>query len=140
MDVALDLYNKTGPANVWARHQRYTDAIVAAAQALGLQPFAQAEVRSVTVTALHVPAGIDGDGVRKALRTEHGYVLGGGQARLAGKIIRIGTMGDVSQTDIVAMLGALEMNLLAAGLKVNAGAAQQAALRVFLHAGQPALA
>ena len=76
--------------------------------------------------AIHVPEGISGDEICKKLRVEHGYVLGGGQEKLAGKIIRIGTMGDVSQTDVLAMLGALEMELLSAGLKIQAGAGVQA--------------
>ncbi|HEY5349947.1 MAG TPA: alanine--glyoxylate aminotransferase family protein [Candidatus Lustribacter sp.] len=137
LDVALDRYAETGPAAVWARHDRYTRAIVAAAETMGLELFAQPGVRSVTVTAICVPAGIDGDVVRKAMRVERGFVLGGGQARLAGKIIRIGTMGDISQTDVLEMLGALEMELLAAGLNIAAGTGVQAALRVFLEAGQP---
>jgi aspartate aminotransferase-like enzyme len=132
MDAALDRYNDEGAANVWARHERYTNAIVAAAQALGLELFAEAGVRSVTVTAIVVPAGIDGDAIRKTLRVERGYVLGGGQSKLAGKIIRIGTMGDISQTDVLGMLGALEIELLKAGYPATAGSAQQAALRVFL--------
>ena len=137
LDVALDRYAETGPANVWARHERYTNGIIAATEALGLELYAQPGVRSVTVTAITVPAGIDGDAIRKAMRVEHGFVLGGGQARLAGKIIRIGTMGDISQTDVLGMLGALEMELLGAGLKIQVGSGVQAALRVFLEASQP---
>jgi len=137
MEVALDRYNATGPANVWARHQLYTNGIIAAAETLGLELFAQPGVRSVTVTAIKVPAGIDGDAIRKNMRIERGFVLGGGQARLAGKIIRIGTMGDISQTDVLGMLGSLEMELLGAGLKIQVGSGVQAALRVFLEASQP---
>lgn len=137
MDVALDRYNETGPANVWARHARYTNGIIAAAEALGLELFARPGVRSVTVTAIKVPHGIDGDAIRKTMRVERGFVLGGGQARLAGTIIRIGTMGDISQTDVLGMLGALEMELLGAGLNIQVGSGVQAALRVFLEAGQP---
>jgi aspartate aminotransferase-like enzyme len=70
------------------------------------------------------------------MRVERGFVLGGGQGRLAGKIIRIGTMGDISQTDVLGMLGALEMELLGAGLKIHVGSGVQAALRVFLEASQ----
>ena len=137
LDVALDRYAETGPAEVWARHARYTRGIVAAAETLGLDLYAQSGVRSVTVTAIVVPPGIDGDAIRKKIRVERGFVLGGGQARLAGKIVRIGTMGDISQTDVLGMLGALELELLGAGLNVQVGAGVQAALQVFLEAGQP---
>jgi aspartate aminotransferase-like enzyme len=137
IDVALDRYNSEGPANVWARHERYTRGIIAAAQALDLELFAQPDVRSITVTAIVVPEGINGDAIRKTLREKRGLVLGGGQGKLAGKIIRIGTMGDISQTDVLGMLGALEMELLEAGFAITAGSGVQAALRVFLEAGQP---
>jgi aspartate aminotransferase-like enzyme len=138
MDVALDRYNDEGPANVWARHERYTRGIIAAAEALGLELFAQPGVRSVTVTAIKVPSGIDGDAIRKTMRVERGFVLGGGQGKLAGTIIRIGTMGDISQTDVLGMIGSLEMELLEAGFQITAGSGVQAALRVFLDAAPPA--
>lgn len=137
LDVALDRYAQEGAANVWARHERNTNAIIAFAEAAGLELFAAPGVRSVTVTAIKNPAGVSGDDIRKNLRVEHGYVLGGGQEKLAGKIIRIGTMGDISQTDILGMLGALEMELLKAGHKLTAGSGVQAAVRVFMEAGQP---
>jgi aspartate aminotransferase-like enzyme len=137
MDVALDRYNSEGPANVWTRHERYTRGIIAAVEALGLELYAQPDVRSITVTAIVVPEGINGDGIRKAMREKRGLVLGGGQGKLAGKIIRIGTMGDISQTDVLGMLGALEMELLEAGFNVTVGSGVQAALRVFLESAPP---
>jgi aspartate aminotransferase-like enzyme len=138
MDVALDRYNAEGPSNVWMRHERNTKAIIAAAEALGLELFAQPDVRSVTVTAIKVPDGVNGDAIRKTMRVERGFVLGGGQGKLAGKIIRIGTMGDITQTDVLGMLGALEMELLGAGQHVQVGTGVQAALRVFLDGAVPA--
>ncbi len=137
LDVALDRYAAEGPHNVWARHERNTNAIVAFADALGLELFAKPGVRSVTVTAIKVPAGVNGDEIRKKLRVERGFVLGGGQEKLAGQIIRIGTMGDITQTDVLGMLGALEMELLNAGLKIQVGSGVQAALSVFLEARGP---
>jgi aspartate aminotransferase-like enzyme len=137
LDVALDRYAQEGPANVWARHERNTNAIIAFAEAVGLELFAAPGMRSVTVTAIKMPAGVKGDEIRKKLRVERGYVLGGGQEKLAGQIIRIGTMGDISQTDVLGMLGALEMELLNQGYKLTVGSGVQAALRVFMEASQP---
>jgi aspartate aminotransferase-like enzyme len=131
LDVALDGYADEGPANVWARHDRNTRAIVAAAEGLGLTLFAADGVRSVTVTAINVPEGIGGDAIRARLRTERGVVLGGGQGKLAGKIIRIGTMGDITPNDVLEMLGALEGELIAAGLKATPGSGVAAARAVF---------
>jgi (S)-ureidoglycine-glyoxylate aminotransferase len=90
------------------------------------------------VVAIEMPAGIDGDAIRAGLRASRGVVVGGGQKELKGKLVRIGTMGDLSQTDVLGALGALEIALLEAGAPVHAGAGVQAALRVFLEAEQPA--
>ena len=88
--------------------------------------------------ALRLPEGIDGDAIRRSLREARGVVIGGGQKSLKGKILRIGTMGDLTQTDVLGALGALEIALLDAGAPVHAGTGVQAALRVFLEAEQPA--
>jgi aspartate aminotransferase-like enzyme len=129
LDVGLDRYNAEGPANVWARHSRYTRAIHAAVEAIGLRVFSQPGVHSVTVTAINLPSSVDGNAVRKNLHAR-GVVIGGGQGKLVGKIIRIGTMGDLSPADVTGMLGALELELQSAGLKVPIGAGVEAAGRV----------
>ena len=138
LDVALDLFEKEGDANVWRRHDRYARAIRAALEALGLKIYSQDGAHSPTVVAAYVPANIDGDAVRKRLREERGLMLGGGQKDLKGKIIRIGTMGDLSQTDIVGMIGALELALLDAGHNVQLGSGGKAALAIFLAESVPA--
>jgi aspartate aminotransferase-like enzyme len=132
LDAALDLYEAEGPTDVWARHARYARAIRAACAALQLEVFSKDGAHSDTVVAVNVPAGLDGDAIRRALREERGLTLGGGQKELKGKIIRIGTMGDLSQTDILGMLGALELELLNAGHPVQIGTGAKAALEVFL--------
>ena len=132
LDAALDRYASDGPANVWARHSRYAHAIRAACQALRLESFSDPAAHSVTVVAVSVPVGVDGDAVRRTLREERGITLGGGQAELKGKIIRIGTMGDLTQSDILGMLGALELALIDAGHIAPLGSGAKAALEVFL--------
>jgi aspartate aminotransferase-like enzyme len=138
LEAALDRYEAEGPANVWARHARYALALRTACAALSLEVFSRDGAHSVTVVAAKVPAGIDGDAVRRVLREERGITLGGGQKELKGKIIRIGTMGDLSQTDLLGMLGALEIALLDAGHPVRLGSGGKAALEVFLESAVPA--
>jgi aspartate aminotransferase-like enzyme len=128
LDVALDRYNAEGPANVWARRERYTRAIIAAAEALGLTIFSQPGVHSVTVTAINVPEGVDGNAIRKALRAKYDVVIGGGQGKLVGKIIRIGAMGDLSPDDVLGALEALESEMRAGGATIAPGTARAAAL------------
>ena len=138
MDVGLDIFEETGAPAVWERHARYARAIRACATALGLAIFSQENAHSVTVVAIRLPAGIDGDAIRASLRDERGVVIGGGQGKLKGQILRIGTMGDLTQTDVLGALGALEIALLEAGADIHIGTGVQAALKVFLEEEQPA--
>lgn len=132
LDAALQMYHAEGAEHVWQRHEMYAQAIRAAFNALGLGVFSQPGAHSVTVVAGNVPEGVDAATLLRKLREERGVSLSGGQLELKGKIVRMGTMGDVSQTDVLGALGALEMALLEYDVPVHVGAGVQAALRVFL--------
>ena len=132
LDAALQHYHHEGAQNVWHRHDMYAHAIRAAFAALELPVFSQPDAHSVTVVAGSVPPRVDAATLLRKLREERGVSLSGGQLELKGKIVRMGTMGDVSQTDVLGALGALEMALLEYEVPVHAGAGVQAALRVFL--------
>jgi aspartate aminotransferase-like enzyme len=138
LDAALHEYERAGATAAYERHARYAQAIRTAATALGLTIFSSEGAHSPTVVAIRVPDGVDGDAVRKRMREDRGVVIGGGQGDLKGKIVRIGTMGDLSQTDVLGALGALEIALLESGAKVQIGAGVQAALKVFLEAERAA--
>ncbi|MDQ6929862.1 MAG: alanine--glyoxylate aminotransferase family protein [Candidatus Eremiobacteraeota bacterium] len=132
LDVALARYHAEGPQSVWRRHASYARAIRAAVGALGLEIFSAPGAHSNTVVAVKASPGMDVARLLKQLREERGVCLSGGQLELKGKIFRIGTMGDISQTDVLGMLGALEIALLEQDLPVHLGRGVQAALRVFL--------
>jgi len=100
LDVAIDRYHNEGAASVYARHDRYARAIRAFAEAAGIELFSQPGSHSVTVVAMHVPPGLDVSTVRSALRDRYDVILGGGQAELKGKILRMGTMGDLTPADV----------------------------------------
>jgi aspartate aminotransferase-like enzyme len=138
LDVALDEYEQGGAEAAYERHDRYARAIRAAAAAMGLKLFSSDGGHSPTVVAIEMPEGIDSDKVRKSMREDRGVVVGGGQKELKGKIIRIGTMGDLTQTDILGALGAFEIGMLEAGANVQVGVGVQAALKVFLASGSAA--
>ena len=138
LDAGLAEFERLGAAAVHRRHARYAQAIRAAAEALGLALFSQPGAHSPTVVAIRLPEGIDGDAIRTSMREARGVVIGGGQGTLKGSIVRIGTMGDLTQTDILGAIGAFEIALLEAGAPIHVGTGVQAALKVFLEAGQPA--
>ncbi len=100
LDVAIERYHAEGAANVYARHDRYARAIRAFARASGIEIFSQPGAHSVTVVAMHVPTGLQASAIRAGLRDRFDAILGGGQAELKGKIVRMGTMGDLSAADM----------------------------------------
>jgi aspartate aminotransferase-like enzyme len=132
LDAALAAYHAEGAPRVWQRHRMYAQAIRSAVEALGLQVFSDQSAHSDTVVAVKALPDMDVGAVLKKLRLERGVSLSGGQLELKGKIFRIGTMGDVSQTDVLGMIGALEIAMLEQNLPVHMGKGVQAALRVFL--------
>ncbi|MGD0764828.1 MAG: alanine--glyoxylate aminotransferase family protein [Dehalococcoidia bacterium] len=117
LDVALGMMLKEGLQNIFARHKRVGALTREGVKALGLELLADERFASDTVTAVKVPAGVDGKLLVKTMREEYDTVLAGGQAALMGKIFRIGHLGLVSEGDILACLEALKQALPKVGFK-----------------------
>jgi len=79
--------------------------------ALGFQLYAREGYRSNTVTSAVPPPGLDVAAFRKLLDTRYGVVIAGGQAKMAGKMIRVGHLGAVADGDVVQVLWAIEQAL-----------------------------
>jgi aspartate aminotransferase-like enzyme len=126
VDEGLRLMNEEGQAAVFARHVACAAATQAGLQALGFELFAEPAHRSRTVTAAHIPAGLDWKAFNAELK-RRGLILAGGQARLAGKVFRVGHLGSVSVDEIVDALETIEAVSLEWGRTVEAGAATRAA-------------
>ncbi len=124
LEVALKMMLAEGREAIFARHQRVADLVRGRARAMGLRLFADAAHASNTVTAISVPEGIEGKALTKALRERERVVVGGGQDRLEGKIIRIGHLGYVHEPEIVACMDALERQLVALGHRVPVRSAE----------------
>ncbi len=133
LDVALAQYHREGAPAVHRRLAMYAQAIRAAFEALGLEIFSQPGAHSVTVVTAKIPPGVDAAKLLRDLRENRGIVLAGGQLDLKGKIIRMGTMGNISQTDVLGAIEAIEIALLDYDVPVQIGAAGKAALSVFLN-------
>jgi aspartate aminotransferase-like enzyme len=136
LDVAIDLYEREGGHNVWARHARYTVALQQAVKALGMEVFSRDGVHSVTVTGILTPRGLNNGAILAKLLDEHGVVISGGQGKMAGKMWRWGTMGAFSEADMVDALRAFEAVIRQEGYAFVDGAAVNAARDVFARAGE----
>ena len=86
-----------GYQQIFARHAACAAAAQRRTHGSRLQLFADPAHASQTVTAAWLPEGVDWSALNKAMRAR-GLVLAGGQDRLAGQILRIGHLGDVSPT------------------------------------------
>jgi len=128
---ALKIMKEDGLENIFKRHKKMADATRAAVEALGLELFAPLAASDV-VTAVNVPAGIDGEKLVKTMRDVHGVTMAGGQSELKGKIFRVAHMGFIDELDIIAGISCLEKVLTQMGYKFNLGAGVKAAEEIFL--------
>ncbi len=128
---ALKMMQLDGLENIFARHKKMADAVRAAALALGLELFAPSAA-SNAVTAVKVPAGLDGEKLVKTMRDVYGVTIAGGQDELKGKVFRIAHMGFIAEFDIITGLVCLEKVLYQMGYKFTIGAGVKAAEEVFL--------
>jgi aspartate aminotransferase-like enzyme len=134
LEEAIARYAAAGPEAVFARHAGYAHAIRSAAAAIGIDVFSRPDAHSVTVVAMKAPDGVDVAAVRTALRERYAIVMGGGQAELKGKIVRMGTMGDLSPDDVLAGVDALDRELAAQMSRRYEGRARDAAARALSEA------
>ena len=108
-----------GVARFAAEHQNNARELRQAVQKMGLELYTDPACASSAVTTLKVPTGIDGKELLKRIRSQYNIVIAGGQGKeLAGKVIRIATMGAVGPAEIKAGLTAIEQVLEEMGWKV----------------------
>lgn len=110
------------------RHARLAASVRAAIGALGFETLADARSACDTLTAFKTPPDVKAEALVAALREKYGYIVGGGQEKLKGKIVRIGHIGDVDIYDTAGLLAALESALSDGGHPVEPGRAVSAAL------------
>ena len=124
---ALTMIHEEGLENVIGRHQKLGNALRAGGVALGLTDFTRSDTKSNTVTVFSMPEGLDGNAVVKRMYEQHNTVIAGARNWLAGKVIRFGTMGQLSETDILTDLEYLEATFSHLNWPVETGQGTQAA-------------
>jgi aspartate aminotransferase-like enzyme len=127
---ALAMIDEEGLPAVFARHRRMSAALRAGFEALGLPMFPTAPLLSPTVTVGVVPDGLDGGAIVRHMHARYHTVIAGQRTKLSGRVIRIGTMGDVAAGDVLTDLHYLECTLRDLGRSPAAGAGTAAAAKV----------
>ena len=126
---SLQMLLEEGLDNVFYRHS-YLAAGVRAAILEGwkLELCARApQWYSDTVSAVMVPAGSDGAAIIARAFTRYNLALGAGLSRVAGKLFRIGHLGDSNELMLMAALAGSEMAMLDCGVPIEAGSGVAAA-------------
>jgi aspartate aminotransferase-like enzyme len=131
--ASLEMMQREGVQNVYARHERLCRATRAAAKAMGLKLLAP-DSPSPAATGIYLPAGIDADAVLEYLRDKMNVTLAEGQDQLKGKAIRIAHIGYMGAFDVITAIAALEMALRKFGAEIPFGKGVAAAQEVLMEA------
>ena len=125
---ALLMLREEGLEASWKRHATMHAALVAGFEAMGLAMKVDAGVRLPQLNAVEIPSGVDEAAVRRQLLSMFNLEIGAGLGAWAGKVWRIGLMGQsASPTHVLTCLAAIESALQGAGAAINLGKAQSAA-------------
>ncbi|MBN2408808.1 MAG: alanine--glyoxylate aminotransferase family protein [Candidatus Aminicenantes bacterium] len=108
------------------RHERAARAIRAALEALGFGLFTDKTYLADTLSVVNYPPGVEDQAFRKIL-FEKGVVVAGGLANTAGRVFRMGHMGNLSPSQIAFAVEGLEQTLKAIGVRFESGAGRAAA-------------
>lgn len=123
-----------GLANRFERHSTNARALSAGLESLGLECVVPQEHRLAQITVIRIPDGLDDVQIRQRLLRGYGIEIGGGLGEFAGKVWRVGLMGESSKSEyVVALLSALETILPEFGYEVASGAAVSAAKATLVH-------
>ena len=131
--ASLQMMQREGLQNVYARHDRLCRATRAAARAMGLKLLAP-DTPSPAATGIYLPNGIDADVVLEYLRNKMNITLAEGQDQLKGKAIRIAHIGYMGAFDVITAIAALEMALRKFGAEIPFGKGVAAAQEVLMEA------
>lgn len=129
---ALFMLYEEGLEHAWARHQRNHKALKAGLETFGTKFLVEEKYRLPQLNSVYVPTGVDEKEVRRRLLAEYNLEIGAGLGDFAGKIWRFGLMGYSSKIENVMLcLNALETVFANMGKKIEIGAAEAAAHRVY---------
>mgnify|MGYP000005748067 FL=1 len=135
--VAIDLLLDEGMENVFLRHHRLASGVRAAVRGWGLTLAATSpKWHSDTVSAIWLepgsknnPNGKKAQEVINIAYHRYNISLGAGLTQVAGKVFRIGHLGDNNEVRMMAAIGGVEMAMIDAGIKFTPGSGTGAAAK-----------
>lgn len=128
---ALDMLLEEGLDNVNARHYRLAEGTRKAIAAWGLTLCAQPGFESDTVSAIVVPEDKDAREVISTAFSKYSISLGAGLSEVAGKVFRIGHVGDMNDVSMLGAIAGVEMAMLDCGFAIKPGSGVAAAIEYY---------
>lgn len=129
LQTALKMMKEEGLENIYARHEKIALALRSAVRALGLELFVKDDhCASYAITSILPPEGISVPDIRACFKNDFDIVVANGQKTLKDKIFRMGTLGFVSERDLLTAVVSLEAVLAKLGYKFEKGAGVKAVL------------
>lgn len=108
LHTALKMIREEGLENVLARHKSNAELLRNSLREMGLKLFVEDDEKaSFAVTSVYPPEGVTVPQIRKALKEDYNIIVANGQNDLKDKIFRIGTLGFVSERDVLTVLASL---------------------------------
>jgi alanine-glyoxylate transaminase / serine-glyoxylate transaminase / serine-pyruvate transaminase len=126
---SLNIIEEEGLENIFFRHHYLAEGVRAAiTEGWNLKLCAKApKWYSDTVSAVVVPEGINGAHVIDVAFRRYNLALGAGLSKVAGKVFRIGHLGDLNELMLMGAIAGAEMAMLDVGIKVSPGSGVGAA-------------
>ena len=119
---ALRMLQAEGLEAVFARHGRHAEAARRAARAWGLELLCvNPSEYSSSLTAVLTPRGHDAARLLDVALDRFDVALGVGLGKLAGRVFRIGHLGDFNDLGLLGTLAGVEMGLALAGVPHRPG-------------------
>jgi alanine-glyoxylate transaminase/serine-glyoxylate transaminase/serine-pyruvate transaminase len=106
--VALRMILDEGLENVFRRHTDLACLFRQGVRRIGLEVLPPEEEASPTVTAVKLPQGVSHKELSDLLERDYGVVIGEGLGKIKDSVFRVGHMGSIQRTDVLAVLSALE--------------------------------
>lgn len=112
----LQEIEERGLERTWLGYERLAHAMAKGIEALGLKSYPNG-CAAPSLTTVTAPPNLDVKAFVATIAAKHRLQFAGGQGKLQGKIFRIGHMGDVSPSDLLQALSAVELGLLEQGYR-----------------------
>ncbi|MDF1645188.1 MAG: alanine--glyoxylate aminotransferase family protein [Pseudomonadales bacterium] len=129
---SLVMLLEEGLDNAWARHRSNHLALAAGVESMGLSFVVDEDHRLPQLNSITIPEGVDEAKVRSLLLENYSLEIGAGLGVLAGKVWRVGLMGESStRRNVLYFLSALENTFNELSVDINYGKSVKAAQSVY---------